>query len=257
MPLIPLPQLLGRGMSVFLGSLLVVILVVGLSVGTLWGAHFIERERESLAESIGMSEKEGLELKEEFLKLQGRAQTAGADPGVKEELEADLARIEDHLTFVRKMRERLRSVGRVDLSRRRGRLALGAMLITVLIAAGFSDPYAAALFVCAQSLWVVGALGRIGRRTAAIGYVSLFWLGALVSAYYYPQRLPTAVITTSAVTQTRGSLLAETSDGVYLIEGQRRVITFVPLHDVKSMEARSAKRTRPPWLAVVIWRAIT
>jgi hypothetical protein len=213
LPLVPLPQLLGRGMSVLLSSLgIALMLLVSAVYLYAWG-HWSDRLAERRSKSLSKLYADVKEVEEQI----------GTLP---EEASHERDRLLVEMSSLRSM------LGKSELTLRRVEKAAAALYaVAILPVMAFSDPVGAGFAGASLAFLSLGMLGVIRRRSAAPLALGALWLGVLLSAYYYPQQLPKVEVRTTGGI-VRGTLITQTGAAFYVVVPKQRQFAAIPVAKV-------------------------
>lgn len=241
LPLIPLTQMLARGMSVLLASFGLAVLFALVLVGGALLGLVAERLFRKIVDSIGG-------IQEDLDLLQKRAESieAGDEATAKgrEEVLAELARMRSQVPPSPPRFSRWQTVFI---------LSCAALTGVILLVAGPPTLIPTALVV-PLCMWLV-TRGHLHMSVGFVLFWIAFWLGALLTAFYYPQRLATVTIRMDSQRHS-GRLIAQTPDAVYMSEG-RGTITVVPVGTaVGPIVIHSARSRQAPSNYRIAWNAI-
>jgi hypothetical protein len=218
LPLVPLPQMLGRGMSVLLSSPALLVVALLLFSVQFASASFVD----SLVEHYGPTYKELSQLKHRVLAME-----EGPDR-------------RHFLKRIKEVERRLPPVFRVRTQ--------AIMVVLGTIALIFGSTLAELGFVIAAGAFLLLGVFRVLRaRLAVLGFVSLVALGLLVASFYYPQHLPRASIVTLDGRSVSGTLVVQTGNTFYLSTRPRHMIA-IPSSEVRRALLLTYPKRRLPLL---------
>jgi hypothetical protein len=252
LPIIPLPQMLGRGMSVLLSSLAPALLII------FWGAFLVvftrsmdrrEIQIQAAWEEIG-HEIDGISA----LLNDWTEQAAGLEPD--EPTSVTNEELDQVKEKVSRLKGRTDALPKTEPHRRSwwSRFAVVALVVASLLVGA----PASVLFLLVGQLLIASYLWIprrwIGRAQAAIAGFALILFSFLVTAYYYPQQLPSVTLERADGPRITGNFIAQTGNDFFISVGRHMVV--VPHAEVKSATVQGTKRRKSPFIASILWRWI-
>jgi hypothetical protein len=237
LPVVPLPQMLGRGMSVLLGSFgLAVALVFLAAVGIFLG----QRHESTWRRVVG-------HIKEVHEELDSIREDALRDN--EEQRQKVLADVDA-------LRKRIPPAPSRGLTGglRRGFIAFQVVVGLALVFV--APPAATAFIVVAVGLIFLLILGSpIPVYLAAGGSWLALWGGLLMTSFYYPQPLAAVTLTTTGGAEHTGRLIVQSGDTLYVSERPKQMTLF-PVAQLQSASVTSEKRKKPRGVYRILWDGI-
>jgi hypothetical protein len=276
LPLIPLSQMLGRGLSVLLGDLgISLIALFALSASFLGGMwmdrlHQRAKEREARAqraldetEEVLRANEASITPKERLDELEASVRGMHANDEEKEELLAQLANTRNLSADARMATGIARSLiaeNRTLIPVAKPGMAPGLIRtlslafngVSTLFLIAVSDPVVAPFIALTFGAYLLSALGRIRWAIGLTAFWAALWVGYLVSAYYYPQPLPTTTLITKDDSVVKGNLLLQ-SGGRFYVNDTKARYRAVSDTDIRSAYVQAnPNRSRPQTYRIVL-----